>query len=277
MDSGLVDIDNILNKWFREDEESSQSLQSGRFVLDLSQVTLDVLSIDYETVNPLYQPKFIGKDKYSNIGTIDDDYTFSVGSEIRRTYELSFTEGLKISVGAKFKAGLPFVGEAEAQLSVEGSFSSTQKWADSDSEDWRRNIKARVPAGTKVVLKMYLKEAEYNPHFTAQVRIGGNVTLGPTPDYDAQLQEKAERHPNTAYGYIPFMPVSITDILKQSASSSKFTFKEENGQTFAYYTARGMFKGVRGVSADIIKEEYALGAEEIPENVRVKKPLPVTD
>ena len=49
----------------------------------------------------------------------------------QNTFSWSLNESLKVGWKAKFKGGVPFIGESEIELSVEFNFGSTQTWTDS--------------------------------------------------------------------------------------------------------------------------------------------------
>jgi hypothetical protein len=107
----------------------------------------------YNNLSEVYTPELIAEQTYINDSPVDELIaTFEYNKSLTETFSFKFNEGLKIGTSAKFKAGLPIVGEGEVSVSGEISFGAEQAWTKTEARAWKdsRTIKVLPKTGVKV-------------------------------------------------------------------------------------------------------------------------------
>ncbi len=110
---------------------------------------------------------------------------FSYSKKVADTFTFSFTEGIKVGVSAKFKAGVP-VANTEWTVSGEISFSGTQTQTTSRETTWTNTTTINVPANTKVHVDAIVSVVTPVYDFSASaVVINSKVNI---PAYDSAVK-----------------------------------------------------------------------------------------
>jgi len=110
---------------------------------------------------------------YSNIIHLET-YTFETTTSSQ--FQWSLTEGLEIGLQFTFNAGLFGFGSS-AQVSVKGSFSSTQQWAGTNTNSLTRTINYEVPPCTCTTFIPQMNLYSYSQTYTIVFSVG-TINLG---------------------------------------------------------------------------------------------------
>ena len=114
--------------------------------------TYDLAVEDWKFTNTLpgvLIPELVDEKEIDNNSAATVTEQFSYSKTTTDTFTFSFTEGLKVGVSAKFKAGVPFAG-TEWTVSGEFSFTGTQSQTTTNTATWTNTVTINVPAHTKV-------------------------------------------------------------------------------------------------------------------------------
>jgi len=103
----------------------------------------------HETMPGMHVPEVVDQTEIVNPTPATVSNQFSYSKKVADTFTFSFTEGIKVGVSAKFKAGVP-VANTEWTVSGEISFSGTQTQTTSRETTWTNTTTINVPANTKI-------------------------------------------------------------------------------------------------------------------------------
>lgn len=122
-------------------------------------------------------PKVIAKQTNHNASSISQSMEFSFNETITNSFSFTHQTGVSISVGTKFKCGIPMVGEGEAQVVVTGSYSYS--WGTSGSNAKSYVAKFPVMAGphSTVVCNAVVNETKMDVPYTIYFE-SGNTSSG---------------------------------------------------------------------------------------------------
>lgn len=122
-------------------------------------------------------PKVIAKQTNHNASSINQTMEFSFNETITNSFSFTHQAGASISVGTKFKCGIPMVGEGEAQVVVTGSYS--YNWGTSSSNAKSYVAKFPVTAGphSTVICNAVVNETKMDVPYTIYFE-SGNTSSG---------------------------------------------------------------------------------------------------
>jgi hypothetical protein len=126
-------------------------------------------------------PELVDQKEIDNNSAAGVSEQFTYSKSLTDTFTFSFTEGIKVGVSAKFKAGIPVAG-TEWTVSGELSFTATQTQTTTNTSTWSNTVTVNVPAHTKVRAIAFVNVGNPSYSFTASVFVyNGMVNL---PAYD---------------------------------------------------------------------------------------------
>jgi len=145
--------------------------------IDMDKITFTLLTIDYEDMkNPAISPKSLVTKEFENKSNAVLHSSFSVSEQVADSFKNSFTEGLKLGAGMKFSAGVPLIGKAAVNVSVELSLSSTQESSTTRTNSWTDTETIDIPAREMIRASFVLDQVNVRTPFTATVLARGVVT-----------------------------------------------------------------------------------------------------
>jgi hypothetical protein len=127
---------------------------------DTSQVDLRLISIDYPGLGQklVQQPVLLEETNVKNPTGASVTRTINYSRAVTDSFEWSITAGLKLTASAKFKAGLPIVGEGEVTTSAELSLAGGYKNTHSETVTLSGSVAVQIPAKTDVNIKTMLAQ-----------------------------------------------------------------------------------------------------------------------
>jgi hypothetical protein len=141
---------------------------------------LSVQDWRFAEVNPgVLVPELVDQKEIDNSSAATVSEQFSYTKTTTDTFAFSFTEGLKVGVSAKFKAGIPVAG-TEWTVSGELSFSATQTQTTTTTNTWSNTVTANVPAHTKVRAVAFVSVGSPQYTFSASAVVDNGMVQIPT-------------------------------------------------------------------------------------------------
>jgi len=169
---------------------------------------LSVQDWRFAEVNPgVLVPELVDQKEIDNSSAATVTEQFSYTKTTTDTFAFSFTEGLKVGVSAKFKAGIPVAG-TEWTVSGELSFSATQTQTTTTTNTWSNTVTVNVPAHTKVRAVAFVSVGSPQYTFSASAVVDNGMVQIPTwnstaKSYDDLLIPLEVLLPTTADRAIP--------------------------------------------------------------------------
>ena len=119
-------------------------------------------------------PKVIAQQENCNNSPETQTSEFSFSETLTNSFTFTHQAGVSISVGTKFKCGLPLVGDAEAEVVISGSYSFT--WGESMSRSQTFAAKFPVKAGPRstVVCKALVTETKLEVPYIVHLKSGNS-------------------------------------------------------------------------------------------------------
>jgi hypothetical protein len=144
--------------------------------IDTSGVKFSLLSIAYDNLMNLpLTPKSLVTKEFRNESNATIHSTFQQTEQSTDSFTWSLTQGLKLGASAKFQAGVPLIGNAEANLSTELSLGAGEQKTVTTSHTWTESEVFDIPAKQSIKASIVLDEARVNTPFTATVLALGEV------------------------------------------------------------------------------------------------------
>ncbi|WP_225902689.1 ETX/MTX2 family pore-forming toxin [Pseudanabaena sp. PCC 6802] len=190
----LNDTDNIFLK-VKEYVAQTSTIDVSKFKsiawVDCYEVYVDLVDFKYSDVVTNYTPEIVGERIYTNdTGTSSLDDTFTYSKTLTESFTFGFSEGLKVGASAKFKAGLPIIGEGEVSLDAEVSFTANQSWTQTESRTWSQSTKVTVPPHSDIKVTAFISQADINSKFTGTARAtDGHIQMGVYIDDPKNIQD----------------------------------------------------------------------------------------
>jgi hypothetical protein len=131
------------------------------------QFEIELVDFRFDNNKAAYTPLVLDEKVIENTSeksTLTEQFSYS--KTTTDSLALSFTEGLKAGVSAKFKAGIP-VANTEWTISGEISFSSTQSDTITSSHTWSHTVTVQVPPQSRVRVKAFVTTANVSMTFSA--------------------------------------------------------------------------------------------------------------
>ncbi len=127
---------------------------------DTSKVALRLVSIDYPGLADrlVQQPVLLEQTNVKNPTPASVTRTINYSRAVTDTFEWSITAGLKLTASAKFKAGLPIIGEGEVTTSAELSIGGGVKSTHAETVTLSGSVAVQIPAQTDVNIKTILAQ-----------------------------------------------------------------------------------------------------------------------
>ncbi len=217
---------------------------------DTSKVLMRILQIEYPGFNraETKKPTVIAEQEYTNDGntTITDEFTYS--GDTTAESEWHVTGGLKLTAGAKGKAGVPLVAEGEASYSAEVDFEAGGGGKTSKTDGWSHTVTITVPPETRVKAEALVTVGTItNQPFKAHVQVYGQVgavivTGGPNPIITSTMWgdiETGKGWVNPNFGPLSKPPLDPKDLL---------------------FTAEGTYSGTSGLYVNVTTTPMAMVA-----------------
>jgi len=145
---------------------------------DTSKVELRLISLDYPGLADkiVHQPVLLEESFVKNPTPASVSRTISYSKSVTDSYEWNISAGVKVGASAKFKSGLPIVGEGEVTASVELSFGAGYKNSHSETVAFNGSVQVNIPAQTSVNIKTLLANGTVDDiPFTAVLQAYGQV------------------------------------------------------------------------------------------------------
>ena len=122
-------------------------------------------------------PKVIAQQKNRNHSSETQTYEFSFRKTVTNRFTFTRQAGVSISIGTKFKCGLPLVDDAEVEVVISGSSSYT--WGESMSQSQSFEAKFPVRAGPRstVICKAQVNETTLEVPYIVHLK-SGNTSSG---------------------------------------------------------------------------------------------------
>ena len=129
---------------------------------DTSKVQLRVVNINYVDLQKFLvkKPIVLREETIANSSGATITHTFSFSKQTTDSFQWNIKAGLKLQAGAKAKAGLPIVGEAEVSTSVTLSFEGGYVNTHSQTNNWNDSVQIQVPAHTSVQTQALLSTGD---------------------------------------------------------------------------------------------------------------------
>lgn len=134
---------------------------------------IEICDFQYSPGSTQFNPMVIAQSVFTNPTNAEITEQFSYSKTLTDTFMFKFTEGLKIGTSAKFKAGLPLVGEGEVAVSGEVSFGAEQQWTSTESKTWTASLSIKIPAQQRIRVTASLSLAKITASFTCKARVTG--------------------------------------------------------------------------------------------------------
>ncbi len=133
----------------------------------------------YADVTPIFTDLAADEQTYVNASPDDPlEATFAYEFSRQDGQSFKFAEGLKVGTKAGVKAKLPFVGEANVEVSAEVSFSAEQSFTTVDTTKWSFSEKITVKPRTAVKATGYIRIAKLDAPFHCNVKVlDGNALI----------------------------------------------------------------------------------------------------
>lgn len=140
---------------------------------------LAISDFAYGNAAPILKDLIAHEETYVNSSPDDPlEATFAYEFSRQDGQNFKFAEGLKVGTKAGVKAKLPFVGEANVEVSAEVSFSAEQSFTTVQMSKWTFSTKVTVKPNTAVQVTGFIQIATLNTPFTCKVKVlDGNVLV----------------------------------------------------------------------------------------------------
>jgi hypothetical protein len=144
--------------------------------VDTSGVTYKLVAIDYENLKqPIVKPRALVSREFRNDSNATIHSTFQQSEQNTDSFSWSITAGLKLGASAKYKAGVPFIGQAEVTLSAELTVAAGKTNTVTHANTWSESVTLDIPAKNAIKASIMLNEAHVDTPFTATFLAQGQV------------------------------------------------------------------------------------------------------
>jgi hypothetical protein len=159
--------------------------------IELSDVTYRLTAIDYDkSKEPPIEPNSLVTKEFKNDSDAVIHSQFQQSEQSTDSFKWAITEGLKIGASAKFQAGVPLIGQAEANLSTELALGASQESTVTKTHTWSETVTIDIPPKHSIKCSIVLNEVHADFPLTATVRAEGSVVYHlnkPNSDFNASL------------------------------------------------------------------------------------------
>ncbi|AXH95626.1 ETX/MTX2 family pore-forming toxin [Ornithinimicrobium avium] len=129
---------------------------------DTSKVLLRLLAIDYPGLseNVISQPVVLSDNIIRNPSSATVTTNVEYNKSVTDTFGWNVSAGLKLAASAKFQAGVPIIGQAEATTSVEISLSGGVQSSHSEQTTYKSSVQVKVDPHSSVRVKAILTQGK---------------------------------------------------------------------------------------------------------------------
>ncbi|HEY0071545.1 MAG TPA: ETX/MTX2 family pore-forming toxin, partial [Chloroflexia bacterium] len=171
-----INLDKVASEFI-----ATQLLLEGRSVvvtsLDYSKLCLQLnpAGLEYDAADQIYSPLLVAEVSYVNNGRAEDTQALRVGKTTIDSFSWSLTESIEVGVTTSFSVKAPIFAEGKVEVSMAVSFSATQTQSKEEVQNWELDTGISIPPHTRVKVTATVRQSRYDPTFTADVWITGEV------------------------------------------------------------------------------------------------------